>query len=308
MESFKVLFSAQSAIVLYILIGVFLRKRGIITTETRQSFINFVIKVALPCMIMNSFLKEMTAQQLRDGALVLALSSAVCIFAWGAGILLYRGFPAERRSVMKFSLLVGNVGFAGLPLVASIYGQEALFYGSFYLISNVVFNWSVGIAFLTAADFKGQVKNVLTNPGIIAVCLGIIRTLLGIKLPQAVVTVIGGLGGITAPLGIILMGTILAECDIKSVFSRDVIYATTMKLLALPAVTALALTFGQRAGLWNLSPLAYGVLVVITGMPAGVTTPILAEKYGQDHIFASQVVFLTTVMSLATLPLIVMLL
>ena len=97
----------------------------------------------------------------------------------------------------------------------------------------------------------------------------------------------------------ILIGTILAECDVKSVFEKDVLYYAATKLVMLPAVLWVALRLSGIV----LDEAAYMVLMILTAMPAGTTTAILAEGYGQDHIFASKAVFVTTVLSLVTVPL-----
>lgn len=300
MNSFSALIEALAVVILYIAIGILLNKSGMITSKNRSGFTDFCLKVTLPCMVFKSFLGDMTAEMLKDGASVLLLSAGVHVFAWAVGGLLYKGFPDNKKSIMKFALLVGNVGFVGLPLVSTAFGEMGSFYGSFYLISNVVFNWSVGIAFLSSGQ-KGSalIKKVCLNPGIIGTVLGVGRMLLGIALPAPVTTVITSLGGVTAPLGIILIGTILAECDVKSVFEKDVLYYAVTKLVMLPAVLWVCLKLSGIA----LNEAAYMVLMILTAMPAGTTTAILAEGYGQDHIFASKAVFVTTVLSLVTVPL-----
>ncbi|MBQ2692027.1 MAG: AEC family transporter, partial [Clostridia bacterium] len=210
----NVLLKSLSVILTYMIIGVVLSKTGMITGKNRSGFTDFCLKVTLPCMVFKSFLGDMTADMIKEGAAVLFISSGVCVFAWLIGGFIYKFAEPGKRSIMKFTLLVGNIGFIGLPLVSSAFGEMGTFYGSFYLISNVVFNWSVGIAFLSP-DQKGAalIKKVVTNPGIIGVVLGVGRMLLGIQVPYTVETVVVSLGSITGPLGIILIGTILAECD-----------------------------------------------------------------------------------------------
>ncbi|MEA4919775.1 MAG: AEC family transporter [Clostridiaceae bacterium] len=301
MGTFSVLLKAQSVIITYIIIGVVLSRTGIITEKNRGSFTDFTLKVTLPCMVFRSFLGDMTPQMIKEGAAVLLVSSGVCIFAWLIGCVLFRFAEPKKQSIMKFSLLVGNVGFVGLPLVSSAFGEAGTFYGSFYLISNVVFNWSLGIAFLSpGVDGKALLKKVLLNPGIIGVVLGVARMLTGIQLPYTITAVVNSLGGITAPLGIIIIGSILAGCDVKTVFQKDVLYTAAMKLILLPLCLWIFMTFfGDRLGIGQE---AYAVLMVMTAMPAGATTAILAQGYGQDHVFASKTVFVTTVLSIVTVP------
>ncbi|MBR5285079.1 MAG: AEC family transporter, partial [Clostridia bacterium] len=135
MNSFSALIQALAVVILYISIGILLNKLGMITAKNRSGFTDFCLKVTLPCMVFKSFLGDMTGEMLKAGASVLLLSAGVHIFAWLVGGLLYKPFADNKKSIMKFALLVGNIGFVGLPLVTTAFGEMGSFYGSFYLIS-----------------------------------------------------------------------------------------------------------------------------------------------------------------------------
>ncbi|MDF2614243.1 MAG: transporter [Clostridia bacterium] len=296
MQNFYSMVNIQAVLFIYLLVGVYVRKKNIINIKTRQSFIDFIIQVALPCMIFNSFSQDISLQQLKYASLILGVSFLICFFSMGLGKLLYHKYPFEKRSILQYGAIISNAGFAGLPLVAAAYGNLALFYASIFVIPNRIFLWSAGISLFTEADMKTRVKSVLLNPGIIAVELGLIKMLFGIPVHPAMALVIKNLGDCTGPLSMVIVGTILAEINIKTVCDKSVFNLTFVRLIFIPVVV-----MGVMKTL-RMDPLATAVAVVLTAMPVGTTTALLAQKYGADYEFGSKCVFVSTVLSMITVP------
>lgn len=288
----------QAVLLIYLLVGVYVRKKNIISDQSQQSFIDFLIRIALPCMVFESFNQELSAQQLWSASLILAASFAVSIFSLLLGKVLYVRFPANRRSILQYGTLISNSGFAGLPLVDSAYGSLGLFYASVFVIPNRIFMWSAGISLFTQADLKKRLKNIFLNPGIIAVFLGLFRMLTRFPLPTFVDTAVKSIGNCTASMSMIVVGSILADIPLKNVLDRDALMLSFIRLIALPGLTLIAL----KAAQFDAIPTAVGV--ILTAMPVGTTTALLGKKYGADAQFASKCVLASTVLSLLTVPLI----
>lgn len=212
------------------------------------------------------------------------------------GKVLYNRFPYEEKSILQYGTLVSNSGFAGLPVVSGAYGDEGLFLGSLFIIPTRILMWSAGISLFTRADAKQAVKKVLLNPGIIAVEVGLVRMLFQIPLPHFVDTAVDNLGGCTSPMAMALVGAILVDVPLKTVFDLKSFYLVAVRQFLLPGICLAALR------LLHVDPLTIGVSVVITGMPIGSTTAILAQKYVADAKFASKCVFISTLTSLVTVP------
>lgn len=298
MDSFFTMLRLQSMLLIFLLVGIFMRKRKMVPTEARPYFTDFLVRIALPCMIFHSFRSDSGWETLYRASGALWISSFVCGVSFLAGWLLYRNTPAGRRSVMRYGTLVSNAGFAGLPQVNGMYGAAGLLYASIYLIPLRISMWSGGISLFIRADRRTKVKSVLTNPGMIAVFLGIPYMLLPVALPRPVEAAIQAIGDCTNPLSMIIIGMIVADIPIKTVICRDVLLLTTVRLVVLPGLVLLVLKS------LHMDPMLIGVSVLLTAMPVGVNTPILAQKYGGDHEFASKCVLLSTVLSLFTLPII----
>lgn len=296
MESFFKMVDVQSVLFLYMAVGYFCRKRSIFNDEARSKITDFVILITLPCMIFESFHMEFSLDTLKQGGLALIIATGMAMVALVLGSVLYLRFPQRERSILQYGTLVSNSGFAGLPVVSGAYGSEGLFLGSLFIIPTRILMWSAGISLFTKADARDAFKKVMLNPAIIAVEIGIVRMVFQIPLPHFVDTAIDNLGACTSPIAMALVGAILADVPVRSVFDPKSFYLVAVRQILLPCLCLAALT------VLKVDPLTAGVSVVLTGMPIGSTTAILAQKYGADAQFASKCVFISTLTSLITVP------
>lgn len=296
MDSFFKMVDVQTVLFIYMAVGFGCRKAGIFNDVARDKLTDFVVFVTLPCMIFESFNMAFSLESLKQGALALLIAVGMSCVALLLGKVLYNRFPYEEKSILQYGTLVSNSGFAGLPVVSGAYGDEGLFLGSLFIIPTRILMWSAGISLFTRADAKQAVKKVLLNPGIIAVEVGLVRMLFQIPLPHFVDTAVDTLGGCTSPMAMALVGAILVDVPLKTVFDLKSFYLVAVRQFLLPGICLAALR------LLHVDPLTIGVSVVITGMPIGSTTAILAQKYVADAKFASKCVFISTLTSLVTVP------
>lgn len=296
------MFQLQMVLILYLLVGMYARKKKIITQENIQKFIDLVLTLLMPCMIFQSFNRDLTIELISQALVLILVGFGVGIVSIFLGKILYRKYEPEKRSIMQYATLVNNAGFAGLPMTEGIFGDLGLFYASLAIIPNRIYMWSAGISLFTETELKQRIKNVALNPNIIAVALGLIRAFCGFKLPLPLDKAMTNMGNIVAPLSMIIVGAILAEVEWKTLFDLDVLYLAVIRLIALPVLVGVVLRFIP------IDRTAAGVELILTSMPAGTTTALMAAKYGADVKFASKCVFVTTVLSLVTVPLTMLLL
>ncbi len=296
MSNFIQMAGIQSVLFIDMLVGYICRKTNIIKGSARQSFTDFVIYVTLPCMVFNSFDMDLTAETLRSGMEVLLIAAAQAIAALLIGKVAYLWCQPRERCIMQYGTLVSNSGFAGLPVVEGAYGAPGLFLGSLFIIPTRILMWSAGISLFTDAPLKQRIKNVLLNPGIISVEAGILWMLSGLEMPTFAHNAISAFSAATTPLAMVIVGMILAEVELRSVFEPKAFILVAVRQLALPLAVLGVLKLLQ------VDALTMGVCVVLTGMPIGSTTAILADKYGADANFASKCVFISTLTSLITVP------
>lgn len=303
MEAFLTMLNAQITLVVYMAAGFLCKKVHIITTENQSKLSDLVLKIAMPCLIYSSFDQALTSELMKDVLLVIAISFATYFISWLCGKLLYNRYPEAKRNIMQYATLVNNAAFAGLPLAVAMYGELGLFYASIYLIPLRVFMWTAGVSIFTDKTDKRQaMKNVLLNPCIIVVFIGFARMLTGFELPEPIDKGVVSIGNMATPLSLMIVGAVLADIDVRKIMEKGILPLTIVRLVLLPLLVIGALRLLQ------IDPTVTGICVMLTAMPAGTTTVLLASRYQADIHFASKSIFVTTILSLITVPLLMLLL
>ncbi len=302
MDNFIKMLSTQMILLIYMCVGFYCSKRNIVDRHTQSKMTDFVLRVTLPCMIFNSFSTHLTPEILMQASLCLLAAVLVCLIAWLGGKWIYNMYPFEKRSILQYATLVNNSGFLGLPIVAAVLGERGLLLATIFIIPNRVFMWTAGVSiFSDSADKKSALKKVLVNPCIIAVFLGMIRSLVEIPLPDFVQQALTGLGNSTTPLSMMLIGTMMTALTLQSFKDWSTVYLAFVRLIALPLI-ALVLMRLLRG-----DEVMTACAVILTAMPAGSTTALLAEKYGADAVYGSKCLLTNTLFSLVTIPLMTLL-
>ena len=299
--------------------GAILKSTGILKDDAKGILTDLVLYFFLPCNIINSFRMEFNLDILRKFAVVLGISLVVQFVSYVLSKLLYNHVPKELKRVMQYCTIVSNSGFLGLPIAQGIYGAEGMMYASVFIIPMRVMMWSAGIAcFTESPDMKSVVKKLVFHPCIVAVYIGLGLMIFqaplnqlynavlncGIPLvPDLVRVFFGALdkgvrsaGGCTTAMTMVLIGMMFSGMSLRSMLDGNTLFISALRLAILPA---LLLTACRLVG---IDPFLTGVCLLITGMPAGSTSAILAAKYGCDYTFATKCIVVSTLLSLVTIP------
>lgn len=292
------LINLQGQLFLLVAAGVLLRKLHIIPEAGKSILTDLVIYLILPCNIVNSFRMEFDLDILKRFLVILAISVTIQLVCMILNQILYRGQPAAKRRVLQYATVCSNAGFMGNPIAEGVFGAEGLMYASIFLVPQRIVMWSAGVSYFTECpDRKSLIKKVATHPCIVAVYIGLFLLISQMPLPAFLGDTIKSVGNCTTTVSMVLIGTILAEVDPRTILNKTVVYYSAVRLVLIP----LLVFAGCR--LMNVDPLLTGVSVLLAGMPAGSTTAILSAKYDGDYIFATKCVVFTTVLSLVTIPL-----
>lgn len=298
LDQFFQMLDLQLTFLLNIFIGVFAYRMKMITDENRSQFISIILNILLPAMVFNSF-KNLTPDLLKSGLWVLLASTLIYIGSYVIGAFAFRDLDDKQQRIMHYATLVNNAGFAGQPLSASMYGDVGTIFSSIYLVPHRIFMWTAGISILSDDDHqsnKGVFYKFLRNPSIIALVLGIIRGLLQIPIPAFINRSIGQLAAMVSPFAAITIGSIIATISLKSLFEKGVLRYVIIRLLAIPVAV---LSISKWIG---LDETLIGVLTIMSSMPAGTTTALLADSYDLDVQLSSKIVFISTIISIITVP------
>lgn len=292
----------QVQIVILVAVGFLAAKKGIFGPEARRDMTNVVIYILLPCNIFHSFETALSVSMLRECAVVFAIAFGAQLLYMVLNRILYNRFPLERRVVMQYATICNNAGFMGLPVIESVFGASGILYGSIVLIPMRIFMWTSGLSLFTKTDKKQQFKNLATHPCIWAVILGFAYLFSPVRLPEFLSNTINIIGSCTTAMSMIVVGSILSEVDFRTVFEKAIFYFSFIRLIAIPAFLFTVLK------IIGLDPIVIGVAVLSSAMPAATVTAMLSHKYGRDFAFASKLIFVSTLLSLVTLPLIALVL
>ena len=297
-SSFEIMVSLQMQLFLFVLAGYVLTRIGTISPAGRKSLSDLLINFILPANIICSFQIDLTGEILKSVGVMIAVSLGVQLFYLLISRFIYPGQSRERLACLRYATVCSNAGFLGIPIIGGLYGPMGTLLTSVVLIPQRIVMWSAGLSLFTTTDSKSVIKKLATHPCIIAVVIGFVLMLTGNPaLPVPLQKALAGASSCNTCMSMLVIGSILASAEHIN-FKDGMMWWYTLARLVLIPLAVLVLLAPLP-----IDPMIRGVMVLASGMPAGSTTAILAAKYDGDAPFASCLIFLTTLLSLITLPL-----
>ncbi|KAF5072669.1 Membrane transport protein [anaerobic digester metagenome] len=210
--------------------------------------------------------------------------------------------PRDQVRIYIFLTMFSNIAFMGFPVIHAIFGKQAMVIAIIFNLFFNVLQFTIGTSLFSGEKMKLDL-NTFRSPAVIASILAIIMFVFGIELPPALQSAFQSLGGTTTPLAMLVIGISLAGIPLREIFTELRLYPFTLiKQIIIPALTFVLLKpFIQ-------DPLILGVSVIILAMPCPTMAVIIANRYNREVGLATRAVFLTTLASVATIPLIASLL
>jgi len=281
-------------------IGVVAKKRTIINDTIQDSISVLLIKISLPALMISSTNFERNSEVLPNMINILIITIVSYILTIPFSILTAKALHLDKKSSNVFiSLIVfGNVGFMGFPIIKVFFGDIGVFYT---IVINLVFTafvWTYGILLF---DSQGKMNlRKLLNIGTISCFIAIFMFLFDLRLPYSLQTALDLIGKTNTPLAMLLIGALIAEIDIKKLVSNKTVYwVSAIKLILIPLATAYVLKLS------GFNTIVISLCTVVASMPSATTNAIFAHQFGSEPLFASIGVFITTLLSILTMPLIV---
>lgn len=296
MEAIHNLFVMQGTMLVLFLAGALLARRGTVTPEFRKALTDFILTVILPCNIVKSFLIRFDDRIFQSCMEIFLVSCAAQFLSIATGNLVFGRVEEGRREPLQYATQVNNAGFLGNPIVEGIYGIQGQLFASVYLIPQRVLMWTVGMACYSGVRGKGVLKKLMKHPCILAVIIGMVLMLTQISLPLWVEKPLNMVGSCNTALSLLVIGCVLGEQKPGSRIDRQILRYCGLRLLLIPGIVLVACL------LLKLDPMVIRISVILAGMPAGVTTAMLASQYRRDEVFAVSLLFWSTVASVVTVP------
>jgi predicted permease len=277
-------------------------KLKILSAETDKLLSRLALCLAMPCTIITSMLGENVSATGGESARYLLLTLPVFALSLAIAFGLSFIFRKNRSDsgLMAFMMAFGNVAFMGFPVTQAIFGDAAMFYVALFNIPFTLFVYSFGILMVSGRGGKLKLRRLLVNPCLIAAVLSLLLFCLGLRPPAVLAGGIELLGRMTTPIAMLIIGSSLASIPARAVFAEWRLYVMTLvKLIVIPVAVWLILRG------FITDRLVLGVLVALAGMPSATSAPMIALEYGGNGSLASRGVFLTTLASVVTIPLLV---
>ncbi|MEJ6949628.1 AEC family transporter [Natronospora cellulosivora (SeqCode)] len=287
---------------LIILLGFILRKRDIFTEDMTVGLSRILIEIIIPALIIDAMLSiTLSAEIIRNLILMTIMSFLAYFFVllFASVISIKVKTSKAKKDIFKFLLIFGNVGYMGIPVISSVFSPEAVVY---IIINNIIFNvyiWTYGVQLLTRdhnKESKIEWKKLINN-GTIALIIGffLLITQINIGPLRGSIEIVADM---TFPLSMLIIGSSLSNVKIINVIKdKYIYYVIFLKLIFIPLLALFVLKNTA------LPTILVDTLVILLAMPSGANTVIFAEKYKSDYKFASEGVFITTLLSLFTIPL-----
>lgn len=290
-------------IIFLILLGWILKSLGFLAEKDKVTLNNIVIYVGLPALVFNSMLTHVRAEQLASFfklTLFILLISLLCAgLAYVVGKKVLR-LPPKSLAAFILVCACGNTAFMGFPLITGFYGTEGFTRAIFCDVATLLV--VVGLASYLGAKVSGQkvnvFKQILKFPPSIAWAISLVLILLGVNMemmPQFVPSVLELLAGLVVPLIMLSLGVSLSGKYLK-IALIPAVGVTLIQLIAAPAMGLLA------SPIFQFAELDRKVAVMESAMPPAMTPAIFAEIYGFDNKLISASIFLSTLLSLASIP------
>lgn len=265
-----------------------------------------VIDITCPALILSSAMTgELPDRSLIAPLLLVSVLTYVVLTVVAFLLPRYITRRKDDEGVVGFALMFGNVGFMGYPVVASVFGHEAVFYAAVLNVVNTFAVFTVGTMLVTGKNevngSRFQSKVLYSTPMVAAYITMLIVALRIEDIPAFVSQPLTMIGNITVPAALLIIGSSMSHLPLRAMLGNTTVYVTTvLRLVVLPA----ALFFLCAA--LGFSDFVVGINTVVVAMPVATYGTILCLRHGKDTTLITEVTFVTTLLSMATIPLLVM--
>lgn len=292
----------QQVLVLFVLIavGFLCGKKRVITESSAKHITDIVLYVVTPCVMVSSFQREFSFELLENLGIMAVCSTLVIAASIGIAHLVFRGKDESRRKVLRFATVFSNCGFMSLPLQKAILGDDGLFYGAVFVAIFNIIVWTYGLASMSGDIKQLSIKKLAFNPGIIGVLIALIIFISGIKLPYIISKPVEYLASLNTPVPMLIIGFYLSQANLKKAFADPWAYVSmALRLIAIPLAAALIMA------LFKVDSTILVACVIASSASTAAMTTMFSAKYDRDVQLSVSIVAATTLLSVATMPLII---
>ena len=322
MVKVSLLFISVFTLFMYMIPGFLLRKTKLADDGFAKALSLFTLYVAQVAMIFHGFLVEFDFKVLKGIGLVFLLGFISHVVFYLLARLMFKKAPERTRKVLQFGIIFSNAGYMGIPVISDVFGSEYAIYATIYVVWFNVFAYSLGRLIYTDDKSYISVKKIFINPAVVPIAMGLVLFLTGAggwfintmnqptflgETLSVVYKIIETFKNMVAPASMMVIGARLADINFKGILKDKYMYPFVfIRLLLFPAVMWVIMRV--LLGVGFIDETVMSIVLILNSTPAAAITTIFAELYGGDSPYAGKLVALTTILSVATMPLTALLL
>ena len=285
-----------------IIVGFIIGKTKLFENQFNNQLTQLVLNITMPCLIMSSVMSSINNIQLALKDILISTLFLVVILPIVAYICIKILPFHQHQELYLFMMMYPNVGFMGFPLMQAIFGEKAI-------LSTAIINLGFNLSLFTLGEYvmsysknkhsNFSMKSLLT-PGVISSIGAIIIYIMHIKFPSLFVQPITLIGNMTTPLAMMIIGMTLSQYHVQTIINDYKVYFFTLFIdLLLPMI------FYPAFNIFINNQMIKGISLIILAMPVANGAVLFAKKYNQDELLATKTVFISTLLSILTIPFIV---
>lgn len=283
-----------------IIVGIICAKTGIISKNANKDLSAFVLQIVNPVVILMAYQMEYRSDLVKNLLMCFLLSLMAFIIVIPLAYLLIPDKKERDTSIERFSAIYSNCGFMGIPLINALFGTEGVFYLTAFITFFNLFVWTHGIILISGEKSLKQVIKVFYSPTVIAIFLGVIMFFARIRIPSVPAQALEFIADLNTPMAMIVSGVTMADTNVTALIKKlRVYYIVLLKLIVLPLVLAVVLTFLPADEKVRMT-----VLVAASAPPAAMCT-LQCIRYNKNSVYASEIFTAGTILSIVTLPTVV---
>ncbi len=286
------------------LVGVLINKLKFMHSQTSSDLTNVLLYIVSPCLIINAFEQPYSGSRIKQFILaIIAVFILYIIEIIAAKLIFGRLKNKNLRRITQYGSIYSNAGFMGIPLISSLFGSEGVFFAVVSLAAFNIFSWTQGVSLFKDND-NGSVektdwRQVLLNPNIIAIVLGVLIFVFSVKIPNMPNQVIKYIGSINTPLSMIVIGNSLANIKFtKDMLGKEIGLTILLRNLIFPMIGIVILK------LVGVTGIAFYTTIVMAACPVAGLVVLFTLQVQDDTAPAISAMSLSTILSLITIPLI----
>lgn len=305
MNYFSIVLEQIEIFVVYILIGIFAVKLHFLDREKLGVLSGCITKILLPLLIFTNTISGTTREEFLSSSIIILLAIVLYFVLYFVTAILTRilKLDVHHQNIYRACTMFGNCGFMGIPIITALYPEQGGLYIAMYTVIDQLALWTVGI------DLTAPVNNTesftisqrfhkMINPATVAILAGVFVVLSGIQLPSVVITALSKTGAAASPLAMVYLGGIFCYINLFDYLKLKEVYMTVVvKMLLMPVIVYTVLC--------KIPAINHNITVTISilcALPTMSSVAMIAETQHSDSDYAAGFIFVTTLISIITLP------